>query len=43
MDGELVPAKPGAGVDPKPAAANDGTVISVSSTFVPLSIVIETD
>lgn len=30
MDGELVPPKPGAGADPKPAAANDGTVISVS-------------
>jgi hypothetical protein len=28
-DGVLVPAKPGATEDPKPAAANDGTVISV--------------
>jgi hypothetical protein len=29
QDGELVPYKPGAGIDPKPAAANDGTIINV--------------
>jgi len=29
QDGELVPYKPGAGTDPKPAAANDGTIINV--------------
>ena len=29
QDGELVPHKPGAGIDPKPAAANDGTIINV--------------
>lgn len=29
QDGELVPYKPGLGIDPKPAAANDGTIINV--------------
>ena len=37
QDGELVPYKPGAGIDPKPAAANDGTIINVrhSIPFIP--------
>lgn len=29
-NGELVPSKVGAGAEPRPAAANDGTIISVS-------------
>ena len=37
QDGELVPYKPGAGIDPKPAAANDGTIINVGR-FVPISL-----
>jgi DNA mismatch repair protein MLH1 len=32
-DGELIPSKPGISPDPKPAAANDGTIISVSYVF----------
>ena len=37
QDGDLVPYKPGAGIDPKPAAANDGTIINVRPgiSFIP--------
>nr|ODN86354.1 DNA mismatch repair protein MLH1 [Cryptococcus depauperatus CBS 7841] len=33
QDGVLVPAKPGSSSDPKPAAANDGTIITASDLF----------
>ncbi|KAK8854901.1 hypothetical protein IAR55_003640 [Kwoniella newhampshirensis] len=33
QDGVLIPAKPGAGPEPKPAAANDGTVITAEDLF----------
>ncbi|OWT39120.1 DNA mismatch repair protein MLH1 [Cryptococcus neoformans Bt1] len=33
QDGSLVPAKPGGTADPKPAAANDGTVITAADLF----------
>ncbi|WWD18950.1 hypothetical protein CI109_103406 [Kwoniella shandongensis] len=33
QDGVLIPAKPGAGAEPKPAAANDGTVITAEDLF----------
>jgi hypothetical protein len=41
QDGELVPYKPGAGIDPKPAAANDGTIINVGRfvPYIPLPMV----
>ncbi|KAI9637283.1 putative MUTL-like protein 1 [Dioszegia hungarica] len=32
-DGALVPAKAGAGAEPRPAAANDGTIISAEDLF----------
>ena len=32
-DGVLVSPKPGVSADPKPAAANDGTVITVSDSL----------
>jgi hypothetical protein len=37
QDGELVPYKPGAGIDPKPAAANDGTIINASPPLIAIS------
>ena len=36
QDGDLVPYKPGAGIDPKPAAANDGTIINVRTVITSL-------
>ncbi|WVO22922.1 uncharacterized protein IAS62_004265 [Cryptococcus decagattii] len=33
QDGSLIPAKPGGTSDPKPAAANDGTVITAADLF----------
>jgi len=38
QDGALVPHKPGAGIDPKPAAANDGTIINVCFFVLFLSL-----